>query len=198
MTSNNDDSRPPTEDTAAQAPDSRDAQWTFHTDIDAYEQTSKALFALAAQAGAECANKPVPGTTWTVVELIEHITDVEAALMEALGVTDPYPEETNKSPLEVLRIILKQRLRQLRAPNTYPDVSCDSPYSATRMPLQRVLRFRISELWHHEQQLRLALGQPGNTDSPAAVVVATHQLPNICPLSDKDLTLDSDHTLDDN
>lgn len=164
--------------------------WAFQADVDAFEQCSKAIFALLAQSGPGSADQTVPGTVWSIPELLHHLIDGEVALITATGPAEAFPKDLRKSPIEVFRVVLKIRLRQLLS-GVDPNVPIASPYSATAMPLQRVLQLRTSELWHHEQQLRELLGLAKDEESLAANVISEHNLPYVCPVDDADLT-DSD------
>ncbi len=60
--------------------------------------------------------------------------------------------------------------RQLRNESRQPDAKVRGPLG-TEITLEQAMRRRAFDVWVHEQDLRTALGVPGNLDSPGAHIV---------------------------
>ncbi|MFG2224629.1 maleylpyruvate isomerase family mycothiol-dependent enzyme [Streptomyces sp. NPDC048644] len=131
----------------------------------------------------------LPG--WSVRDVVSHIIGMES---EMLG--DPRPihslprdlyhvrsesarrmevqvdvrrHHTAPEMLSELEYIVIRRSRQLRNETRQPDAVVRSPLDEDRS-LDFVLQQRAFDVWVHEQDLRRALGKPGNLDSPGAYV----------------------------
>jgi uncharacterized protein (TIGR03083 family) len=74
------------------------------------------------------------------------------------------PEMTSELEYTIIR-----RSRQLRNEKRDPSTMVMTPLGR-EMTLERALRLRAFDVWVHEQDLRRALGRPGNLDSPGAHV----------------------------
>jgi uncharacterized protein (TIGR03083 family) len=74
------------------------------------------------------------------------------------------PEMTSELEYTVIR-----RMRQLRNEGRHPEATVRGPLG-TEQTLEHAMRMRAFDIWVHEQDLRAALGQPGNLDSPGAYV----------------------------
>ncbi|MFD1828906.1 maleylpyruvate isomerase family mycothiol-dependent enzyme [Streptomyces desertarenae] len=74
------------------------------------------------------------------------------------------PEMTSELEYTIIR-----RSRQLRNEKRDPSAKVATPLGV-EMTLERALRLRAFDVWVHEQDLRRALGRPGNLDSPGAHV----------------------------
>ncbi|MFF9034227.1 maleylpyruvate isomerase family mycothiol-dependent enzyme [Streptomyces sp. NPDC014892] len=75
------------------------------------------------------------------------------------------PEMTSELEYTIIR-----RNRQLRNESRDPGHKVRGPLG-TELTLEQAMRNRAFDVWVHEQDLRAALGQPGNLDSPGAYVV---------------------------
>ncbi|MCB5911346.1 maleylpyruvate isomerase family mycothiol-dependent enzyme [Streptomyces pinistramenti] len=131
----------------------------------------------------------LPG--WSVRDVVSHIIGLES---EMLG--DPRPihslprdlyhvrsesarrmevqvdvrrHHTAPEMLSELEYTVIRRSRQLRNESRQPDAVVRSPLDEDRS-LDFVLQQRAFDVWVHEQDLRRALGKPGNLDSPGAYV----------------------------
>ncbi|MCX4737915.1 maleylpyruvate isomerase family mycothiol-dependent enzyme [Streptomyces antibioticus] len=72
------------------------------------------------------------------------------------------PEMTSELELSIIR-----RNRQLRNETRQPDTTVRGPLG-TELTLEQSMRGHAFSVWVHEQDLRAALGRPGNLDSPGA------------------------------
>ncbi|HEU5159147.1 MAG TPA: maleylpyruvate isomerase family mycothiol-dependent enzyme [Streptosporangiaceae bacterium] len=155
--------------------------------VAAYEHTVRSTIALAEAFEAADWERPTECPGWSVRDQISHIVGVERLV---LG--DPLPEHTlpgdlphvrndmgrfneiavdirrsvpGPKVLDELRDTLNRRLAEL------PDVDPDRP---TRLPngrmdtYTRFMAFRAFDCWTHEQDIRRAVGRPGNLASPGA------------------------------
>ncbi|MFT2015901.1 maleylpyruvate isomerase family mycothiol-dependent enzyme [Streptomyces sp. 796.1] len=73
------------------------------------------------------------------------------------------PEMTSELEYTIIR-----RSRQLRNETRDPETVIRGPLG--EHTLSRTLTTRVLDVWVHEQDLRRALGKPGNLDSPGAVI----------------------------
>ncbi|MFF9141978.1 maleylpyruvate isomerase family mycothiol-dependent enzyme [Streptomyces albogriseolus] len=86
------------------------------------------------------------------------------------------PEMTSELELMIIR-----RNRQLRNESRDPDTKVRGPLG-TELTLEESMRRHAFAVWAHEQDLRTALGRPGNLDSPGAHVardVLLDELPRV-------------------
>ncbi len=86
------------------------------------------------------------------------------------------PEMTSELELMIIR-----RNRQLRNESRDPGTKVRGPLG-TELTLEESMRRHAFDVWAHEQDLRTALGRPGNLDSPGALVardVLLDELPRI-------------------
>ncbi|MEW1902029.1 MULTISPECIES: maleylpyruvate isomerase family mycothiol-dependent enzyme [unclassified Streptomyces] len=136
-------------------------------------------------------NRPTPCPGWSVRDIVSHVIGMET---EMLG--DPRPihslprdlyhvrsdfarymevqvdvrrHHTAPEMTSELEYILIRRARQLRNENRSPDRLIRAPLGAEQT-LEAAYRERAFDVWVHEQDLRAALGVPGNLDSPGALV----------------------------
>ncbi len=160
--------------------------------VDAYTQTAQAIVDLAFPCTDRDFDKPTECPGWTVKDQLSHIVSAESMLM---GRPDPQVEvpdhphlhsELNRAieagvelrrprpgseVVAELQTVVNRRLGQLRdlrdnEPEDLDSVMIEMPPGP--MPLLKALRVRVNDLWCHEQDIRAALGRPGNLDSLAA------------------------------
>ncbi|MET9929452.1 MULTISPECIES: maleylpyruvate isomerase family mycothiol-dependent enzyme [unclassified Streptomyces] len=137
-------------------------------------------------------NRRTPCPGWSVRDVVSHVIGMET---EMLG--DPRPihslprdlyhvrsdfarymevqvdvrrHHTAPEMTSELEYVLIRRARQLRNENRSPDRLIRAPLGAEQT-LEAAYRERAFDVWVHEQDLRTALGVPGNLDSPGAHVV---------------------------
>ncbi|MFH8513901.1 maleylpyruvate isomerase family mycothiol-dependent enzyme [Streptomyces gelaticus] len=137
-------------------------------------------------------NRRTPCPAWSVRDIVSHIIGMES---EQLG--DPRPIHTLPRDLyhvqsdfsrymemqvdvrrhhtapemtSELEYMIIRRARQLRNETRDPETMVRAPLGAEQT-LELALRMRAFDVWVHEQDLRTALVQPGNLDSPGATIV---------------------------
>lgn len=131
-----------------------------------------------------------PCPNWTVADIVAHLIDVQSmvagdARPDVNIDWEKYPHATseldrvNEIGVEFRRgqtkdvtlaeylAILQRRLDQIQ--HVYGDVL--SPLGNT-ISIERLLSMLIFDTWVHEQDIRIAIDQPGGMDSPAAHVAA--------------------------
>ncbi|MGW6284350.1 MULTISPECIES: maleylpyruvate isomerase family mycothiol-dependent enzyme [unclassified Streptomyces] len=136
-------------------------------------------------------NRRTPCPGWSVRDIVSHVIGMEC---EMLG--DPRPIHTlprdlyhvqsdfarymemqvdvrrhHTSPeiTAELEYVLIRRARQIRNESRSPEAKVRAPLG-TEQTLETALNLRAFDLWVHEQDLRATLGQPGNLDSPGALI----------------------------
>ncbi|QFG24451.1 maleylpyruvate isomerase family mycothiol-dependent enzyme [Actinomadura sp. WMMB 499] len=158
----------------------------MRANIDAWEQTLRSSLALAATLDAADWDRPTECPGWTVKDQFSHLVGVERGL---LG--DPEPEvevpafdhvrsdfgayleaavhvRRDVPGPEVaaeLADVLERRLVQLEGID--PDGPLLLPNGKEGV-YRRMMVFRAMDCWTHEQDVRRAVGRPGNLDAPAA------------------------------
>lgn len=169
--------------------------------VEAFAQTAQAVVELARTCSEDDLAQPTECPGWTVHDQISHVVGVEAWLQghkdprvevppyahvrNDLGKRVEYAVELRRSRtgaqvLSELEDVLAQRLSTLRDPSLTGTDSIPGPFGPDRATA--VMLFRIFDVWTHEQDIRSALGRPGNLDSPAATVFVTAvmgQLPKL-------------------
>ncbi len=137
-------------------------------------------------------NRATPCPGWSVRDIVSHVIGLET---EMLG--DPRPihslprdlyhvrsdfarymevqvdvrrHHTAPEMTSELEYILIRRARQLRNETRSPEHVIRAPLGGEQT-LEEGYRLRAFDTWVHEQDLRVALGVPGNLDSPGAFVV---------------------------
>jgi len=169
--------------------------------VRAFEHTVQSVIDLGQSCSARDFDEPTECPGWTVKDQISHVVGIESWLDGAptprLDLPD-LPHVKNEAgrfielwvherrPLEgedvvgELEDVLASRTRTLRDPDLLPETVVKGP--SGRAPAATVLTQRICDVWVHEQDIRAALGRPGNLDSPAAAVfvsVIIARLPRI-------------------
>lgn len=159
--------------------------------IDAWAHSAEAIAELVAplSEGEWSGRSGLPG--WSVRDVVSHIIGAEC---EALG--DPRP--IHNLPADLVHIT-NQKARyvevqvDVRRHHTAPEMTADLEYTLIRrrrqlrdekrapdakvrgafgqeVTLAESMRYRAFDIWVHEQDIRRALGKPGNIDSPGALV----------------------------
>ncbi|EDY42866.1 maleylpyruvate isomerase family mycothiol-dependent enzyme [Streptomyces sp. SPB074] len=164
---------------------------SLQTYADAWSHSVEAISALVQPLADADWNRATPCPGWSVRDLISHVIGMDC---EILG--DPRPihtlprdlyhvrtehqrymemqvdvrrHHTAPEMLGELEYTIIRRNRQLRNENRGPEATLRGPLG-TEQTLEVAMRRRAFDVWVHEQDLRLALGQPGNLDSPGAYV----------------------------
>ncbi|MEU9128087.1 maleylpyruvate isomerase family mycothiol-dependent enzyme [Kitasatospora sp. NPDC048540] len=167
---------------------------TVQAYTDAWLHSIESISELLAALPTDAWNRPTECPGWSVRDVVSHIIGVESELLgdprpihslprDLRHVTGefarymelPVDKRRCHTPVELtgeLEYTVIRRSRALRGAKQGPDdlvrwpagpLSRDVPYS-------QLLRTRAFDVWVHEQDLRRALGTPGNLDSPAAAV----------------------------
>ncbi|WP_320784872.1 maleylpyruvate isomerase family mycothiol-dependent enzyme [Streptomyces sp. CRN 30] len=137
-------------------------------------------------------NRRTPCPGWSVRDIVSHVIGMDC---EMLG--DPRPihtlprdlyhvrtdhqrymemqvdarrHHTGPEMTSELEYTIIRRNRQLRNESRDPETTVRGPLGVD-LTLEQAMRNRAFDVWVHEQDLRAALGQPGNLDSPGAYVV---------------------------
>jgi uncharacterized protein (TIGR03083 family) len=161
----------------------------LHGLVEAFAQTTQAVVDLARDCSADDLAMPTECPGWTVHDQISHVAGVEAwlaghrdprvslpqyeYLRNDLGKKVEYAVEVRRgrSGAEVvaeLEDVLAQRLSMLRDPTLTDSSVIAGPFGPDVAPI--VVLMRTFDVWAHEQDIRSALGRPGNLDSPGAAV----------------------------
>ncbi|MFE3763030.1 maleylpyruvate isomerase family mycothiol-dependent enzyme [Streptomyces sp. NPDC059104] len=117
--------------------------------------------------GIECEQLGDPRPIHTLPRDLRHVVDEFTRYMEVqVDVRRHHtaPEMTSELEYTVIR-----RQRQLRNEKRDPATMVRGPLG-DQVTLEHALRLRAFDVWIHEQDLRAALGVPGNWDSPGAYV----------------------------
>ncbi|GAB2772239.1 maleylpyruvate isomerase family mycothiol-dependent enzyme [Streptomyces daliensis] len=119
--------------------------------------------------GLECELLGDPRPIHTLPRDIYHVVDEPSRHMEIQ--VDVRRHHTGPEMTSELEYTIIRRTRQLRNEKRAPDAEVQSVMpGGGKMPLERQLMLRAFDVWVHEQDLRRALGKPGNLDSAGAHV----------------------------
>lgn len=156
---------------------------SVYQSIAAWRQALESILMIGCQLSDPAWSAPTECPKWTVKDIYAHLIGGE----EWMAAGQPPPAEgidewaaapvlarRDASPATVLhelRLAYEQRLVQLERHGADPRQPSHYP-TGVPAPLGDVLRQRALEVWAHEQDIRRALAQPGNLDSPGAAVAA--------------------------
>lgn len=153
---------------------------------DAYEQTIRSTLGLAGTLGEADWHLPTECPGWTVKDQVAHLAGVE---LDLLG--DPRPD-IDLPEFDYIRNDFGRFMEKavhVRRPVPGPDVAAELADALERRlaelpgmdpdrilmcpdgregPYSRFMKFRAMDCWTHEQDIRRAVGRPGNLDAPAA------------------------------
>jgi uncharacterized protein (TIGR03083 family) len=147
---------------------------------EAYGQSLQALVTLGEQLDEPDWSTPTQCPLWSVADIFAHIVGPEEWLAAGAPAYDaPTPRwidsqvtarrgQTPATLLADLRAILPVRLKQLSQAHEQPTVFI--PMLHADGPHELGLRFRVFDLWTHEQDVRVAVGRPGNLATDSARV----------------------------
>ncbi|MFC8366954.1 maleylpyruvate isomerase family mycothiol-dependent enzyme [Streptomyces sp. NPDC057239] len=108
-----------------------------------------------------------------------HVTNDHQRYMEMQ--VDVRRHHTSPEMTSELELMIIRRNRQLRNENREPGTTVRGPLG-TELTLEESMRRHAFAVWVHEQDLRTALGRPGNLDSPGAYIardVLLAELPRV-------------------
>ncbi len=173
----------------------------LHDLVEAFAQTTQAVIDLGHGCGVQDLAQPTECPGWSVHDQISHVVGVESWLE---GHKDPRVDlphyehirndlgkriehavevrrgRTGDEVVAELESVLAQRLSTLRDPMLTDSSVIAGPFGPDLAAT--VLLLRTFDVWVHEQDIRSALGRPGNLDSPAASVFVSTvmlQLPRL-------------------
>lgn len=152
-------------------------QWQAY--IDAFEQTAGSMLALGGELGATDWERPTECPGWSVKDQYSHILGIERWLLgdaddgevrtmanTALDV-EAFREQSPDRILAQLDDVVRRRLAALRSGSIDLAEVIETPFGRT-MPYGDFVRHRAFDVWMHEQDVRRAVGRPGNLTGPAA------------------------------
>lgn len=182
--------------------------------VEAFAHTAEAILALARGCSVEDLAQPTDCPGWTVHDQIAHVAGVESLLG---GRKDPRVElppyehikneigkrveyavqvrrgRTGAELVAELEDVLAGRLAMLRTPELTDSTIIAGPFGPDKATA--VLLYRIFDVWTHEQDIRVALGRPGDLDSPAARVCVDSVLTLLPRVAAKGAGLEPGHPL---
>jgi uncharacterized protein (TIGR03083 family) len=129
--------------------------------------------------GLDCEMLGDPRPIHTLPRDLFHVTNDHQRYMEMQ--VDVRRHHTAPEMTAELEYVIIRRNRQLRNENRSPETTVRGPLG-TELTLEESMRRHAFAVWVHEQDLRTALGQPGNLDSPGALVardVLLEELPAV-------------------
>ena len=157
--------------------------------VKAFANTTQSVVDLARACSPHDLAQPTECPGWTVHDQISHVVGVEAWLgghrdprvevppyehiRNDLGKKVEYAVEVRRSRtgtelVTELERVLAQRLQTLSDPMLTDSSIVAGPFGPEQAAT--VLLMRVFDIWTHEQDIRSALGRPGNLDSAAAGV----------------------------
>lgn len=172
----------------------------LQTYIDAWTHSIEAISELCSPLSEGEWNRATACPGWSVRDVVSHVIGIES---ELLG--DPRPIHTLprdlrhvvdeisrycEVPVDVrrchtgpemtseLEYTIIRRSRALRNENRDPEDEVRGPMGR-KLSLESLLRLRVFDVWVHEQDLRRALNEPGNLDSPGAALTRDYLIPSL-------------------
>ncbi|MBV9022470.1 MAG: maleylpyruvate isomerase family mycothiol-dependent enzyme [Streptomycetaceae bacterium] len=164
---------------------------TLQSYIDAWTQSIEAISGLVAPLVEGEWNKATECPGWSVRDVVSHIIGTECEKLGDPRPIHPLPRDLfhvkdefsryMEVPVDVrrchtgpemtaeLEYTIIRRARQLRNENRAPQTKVRG-LMGRETTLEELLQTSVVDIWVHEQDLRRALGAPGNLDSPGAVV----------------------------
>ncbi len=160
------------------------------TYVDAFEQSIRSTIDLAGSLDGNDWRRPTDLPGWTVHDTVAHLAAVERELLghprpprlatygphvrSAFGrhMEDGVAARRDRSSAEVVAELadaLELRLPQMRSMR--PEDAPVRVPAGERWSVEQLLRNRAVDAWMHEQDVRRAVGRPGNLDGPGASVV---------------------------
>ncbi len=148
--------------------------------VTAWRHSLESILSLAQELSDPDWSAPTECPKWTVKDVYAHLVEGErwmAAGHPQLPDLTHWTEQgvlawRDHSPLEVataLRRAYEQRCYQLARRPVDPQAPAYLPMGQ-RSTLARLLQIRVLDVWVHEQDIRRAVGRPGNLASPGAAV----------------------------
>lgn len=153
----------------------------------AYTQTVQAISDLGHSLRPGDTERETACPGWSVLDQFAHVVSLEAWVQGEAppdvdvsdrphvqnrlgGVVERFLESRRHRPLEELLeeldALVASRVQHLEAESTSPDDPATGPLGPTTT--HGLMKSRVFDLWVHEQDIREAIGRPGNLDVPAA------------------------------
>ena len=129
--------------------------------------------------GLDCEMLGDPRPIHSLPRDLFHVTNEHQRYMEMQ--VDVRRHHTAPEMTSVLEYVIIRRNRQLRNESRDPGAKVRGPLGS-ELTLEESMRRHAFDVWVHEQDLRTALGRPGNLDSPGALVardVLLGELPRV-------------------
>lgn len=160
--------------------------------VDGFEQTLRAVLQLGQGCTTDDFGLETECPGWTVQDQLAHVSSIEVAL--AGGAESPevpdLPHVLNDfgrymergvaerrwwsahRVVDELADVIARRMAALRAPGLTADTPVELPLSISlpATTLGELMILRTRDVWAHEQDLRVALGQPGGLDTVGATI----------------------------
>jgi uncharacterized protein (TIGR03083 family) len=148
----------------------------------AWDQALDAVIAIGAGLAPQQWSLPTECPAWSVKDVYAHLAGIEdwygdgrPALPDKDALTDaPVRARRNldgRTVLAALRFARGRRRAWLAAHCVEPD-DARTLVIPGQMPTWQVLSIRATDVWFHEQDIRRAVGQPGDLDTEAARIAA--------------------------
>jgi uncharacterized protein (TIGR03083 family) len=151
----------------------------WQRNIDAFAQTSESMLTLGTELADGDWERPTECPRWSVKDQYSHILGIERWLLG--DVDDGETRTTANTALDVeafrghepeqilgeLRDVVARRVVALRSGDIDLTEVIETPFGRS-MPYGDFVRHRAFDVWMHEQDVRRAVGRPGNLGGPAA------------------------------
>lgn len=149
--------------------------------VAAWRHVTESILALGPQLSDAQWQAPTECPDWTVKDIYAHLVGGERWMVEGHPPpADGYPEWASAPVLarrdlpaaellDQLRDVYERRVVQLESAPVDPQEPAQL-VTGQSVTLEMLLRTRVLDLWVHEQDIRRAVGRPGNLDSPGAAV----------------------------
>ncbi|MEV4440284.1 maleylpyruvate isomerase family mycothiol-dependent enzyme [Streptomyces sp. NPDC049577] len=161
--------------------------------IDAWTHSVEAINDLVKPLAESDWNRATECPGWSVRDVVSHVIGVECEMLgeprpihslprDLYHVTDEFSRyievqvdvrrcHTALEMTSELEYTIIRRSRQLRNETRSPQATVRWPLgSGAEQTLEQTLAIRAFDVWVHEQDVRRALGVPGNLDSPGALL----------------------------
>ncbi|MCG6494605.1 maleylpyruvate isomerase family mycothiol-dependent enzyme [Kitasatospora sp. A2-31] len=167
---------------------------TVQAYTDAWTQSIESISELVAPLPEDSWNRATECPGWSVRDVVSHVIAIESELLGDPRPIHSLPRDLRHVTTEFARYIelpvdkrrchtsvelvgeleytVIRRSRALRNAKHTPTEQVRWPAGphSCELPYHELLRRRAFDVWVHEQDLRRALGTPGNLDSPGALV----------------------------
>jgi uncharacterized protein (TIGR03083 family) len=140
-----------------------DGEWNRRTELPGWSVRDIVSHVI----GMECEALGDPRPIHTLPRDLYHVTNEAQRYMEVQ--VDVRRHHTGPEMTGELEYTIIRRSRQLRNERRKPDATVTHPVYGS-LTLAEFIELRAFDVWVHEQDIRRALGKPGNLDSAAALI----------------------------